>query len=327
MKLIESSTVKTSTSSVRAPLDSKLVTVVIPCMNEEGNLEKLFEYIDQTFTAMGSTLPVLLIDDGSTDNTRSILCQLCQQYSFLKVVHHSKNRGVAEVWKTAVAEASTDWILWGQADLESDPRTDIPALLENCIPGVDAIAGWRQKRGDGKNMASSIANKACRIAFGLKIHDMNWTKLVRRELLTELPITLITHRYLLAVLAGQGHTVTETPTPWYPRFSGQSKFGKKRLFTSAVDFSRALSWFYILQPIQSNASYVSTWMNDIALSFRAGYRVFRMQRKLSYSSSEFSPASRPSPVKLQQREFETNTTVVNIRRYRELALSKIASAA
>ncbi|MEM9163541.1 MAG: glycosyltransferase family 2 protein, partial [Cyanobacteria bacterium P01_F01_bin.4] len=115
-------------------------------------------------------------------------------------------------------------------------------------PGRVAIAGWRQQRGDGKITASQLANRACRWAFGLKIHDMNWIKLVRRDALVGLPIELITHRFLLAVLARLGHSVVEVATPWHPRFSGASKFGKKRLVTSAQDFLRVLVWFYLERP-------------------------------------------------------------------------------
>jgi hypothetical protein len=72
---------------------------------------------------------------------------------------------------------------------------------------------------------------------------MNWIKLVRRDLLVNLPVEKITHRYLLAVLAAQGYHITEVPTPWHTRHSGKSKFGKGRLLTSALDFVNLWWWF------------------------------------------------------------------------------------
>ena len=227
-----------------APLSqTRSVTVVIPALNEEGNLEKLLLALEQTFQNLSFTLPVLLIDDGSTDDSPQILTQLRQQYSFLEVMRHPQRRGVTEVWQTALAHVTTDWVFWGQADLESDFQTDLPLLLEACVPGVDAVAGWRQRRGDGKIFASTLANFACRLAFGLKIHDMNWIKLVRRDLLAFLPLEVITHRYLLAILAGWGYHIIEVPTPWHPRHSGKSKFGRGRLIASAADFLRVWWWF------------------------------------------------------------------------------------
>lgn len=229
--------------SLEPACQSRSITVVIPALNEEGNLEKLLLNFEETFQNLGFTLPVIVIDDGSTDNSPILLADLSNKYEFLKVIRHSVRRGVTGVWKTALAHVKTDWIFWGQADLESDPRSDLPLLLKACVPGVDAVAGWRQKRGDGKIIASSVANMTCRLVFGLKIHDMNWIKLIRRDVLLNLPLEKITHRYLLAVLAARGYEVTEVPTPWHDRYSGKSKFGKGRLVTSAIDFIKLWWWF------------------------------------------------------------------------------------
>ncbi len=225
------------------PVGSGSITVIIPALNEEGNLQRLLLDLDQTFYYLGQTIPVLLVDDGSTDNSLQLLIGLSRNYPWLKVIRHPQRRGVTGVWKTALAHTTSDWLYWGQADLESDFRTDLPLLLAACVPGVDGVAGWRQQRGDGKILASNFANWACSLAFGLKIHDMNWIKLVRRDLLAALPLDLVTHRYLLAILAGWGYQITEVPTPWHPRHSGQSKFGKGRLIASALDFWQVWWWF------------------------------------------------------------------------------------
>ncbi|MFQ4168353.1 glycosyltransferase family 2 protein [Scytonema millei] len=259
------------------PSLSRSVTIVIPCLNEEGNLEKLFHTLDCTFQSLGFTLPVLLIDDGSTDGTPQILAQLCTQYSYLKTIRHPQKRGVTGVWKTAIAHVTTEWVFWGQADLESDFQTDLPILLEACVPGVDGVAGWRQQRGDGKVMASKFANLACRMSFGLKIHDMNWIKLVRRDILTKVPFEVVTHRYLLAILAGWGYNITEVPTPWHPRFSGQSKFGRGRLVTSAMNFSRTWWWFHIENRLLLPLQYIPAMFKAVDVGFRAGKEAFDMQ--------------------------------------------------
>ena len=301
--------------TVLSPLTSRSVTIVIPTLNEEGNLEKLFEYLHQTFESLGYTLPVLVVNDGSTDRSPDILRQLQQRYNFLRVVHHSQRRGVAEVWATALRHVKTDWIFWGQADLESDPRSDIPALLKAYHPGVDAIAGWRQQRGDGKVMASSIANFACRLVFGSPIHDMNWIKLIRRDLLAPLPITLITHRYLLPVISAQGHTVIETPTPWHPRYSGSSKFGRKRLITSAKDFVRAATWFYVLQPVEIVGTYMSIMLKAIDAGFTTAKRTWELQLQ---SSKVPVQTHSVSPTLLLE-----NTSIRAMAQHLELAATKV----
>ena len=259
------------------PSLSHSVTIVIPCLNEEGNLEKLFQILDRTFQSLGFTLPVLLVDDGSTDDTPQIVVRLCASYPYLKTICHSKRRGVTGVWKTAIAHVDTEWIFWGQADLESNFQTDLPLLLEACVPGVDGVAGWRQQRGDGKVMASKFANLACRMFFGLKIHDMNWIKLVRRDILTEIPFNIVTHRYLLAVLAGWGYNITEVFTPWHPRFSGESKFGRGRLIASGISFLRALCWFHVERQLHQPRLYISAAFKAIHVGSRAGREAFELQ--------------------------------------------------
>jgi hypothetical protein len=185
--------------------------------------------------------------------------------------------GVTGVWQTALAHIRTDWLLWGQADLESDPLTDIPALLRAYEPGVDAIAGWRQQRGDGKVLASTLANQSCHQAFGLNIHDMNWIKLIRREALMAVPIERTTHRFLLAALAGLGYRVIETPTPWHPRFAGESKFGKKRLLTSARDFLGVLSWFYIERRLRVVTQAAISLHKSTGVALKAAKNAFSQQ--------------------------------------------------
>ncbi|NET56891.1 MAG: glycosyltransferase family 2 protein [Symploca sp. SIO2E6] len=238
-------TVDTLLTTIEKPIISGSVTIVIPVLNEAGNLPRLLSLLEETFLHLGYELPVLVINDGSTDETPQILGDLQQQYLFLKVVHHERCQGVTQVWKTALTQVQTDWLFWGQGDLESDPRVDVPTLLNAATMGVDAIAGWRQNREDGKICSSQLANRVCQLAFGMTIHDMNWVKLIRRDALVDLPLELVTHRYLLAVLSAMGYRVIEVPTPWYPRFSGVSNFGYGRLFTSTLDFIRVLVWFYL----------------------------------------------------------------------------------
>ena len=126
-KLVESIRKKLATQD--NPLISRSVTVVIPCLNEEGNLVELLRRFQNAFDRLGFELPGLVVDDGSTDQTPEILAQLSEQYVFLQVTRHSQCRGVAAVWQTALDLVTTDWIFWGQADLESDPETDLEALL------------------------------------------------------------------------------------------------------------------------------------------------------------------------------------------------------
>ncbi len=236
---------------IEPPLESHSVTVVTCACNERDNLKPLLSQVEKAFEDLGFRLPMLLIDDGSTDNSESILKELEIQYDFLTVICHSRRFGLTECLKTAIAHTNTDWLYLTPCDLESDPKIDLPLLINGCKPGIDVVAGWRQNRQDGKILASTIANFTCRLTFGLNIHDMNWIKLIRRDLLIMLPLEKVTYAYVLPVLAALGYRIIEIPTPWYSRTAGRSKFGTKRLITSAQSFWKLWWWFYFQYSSQS----------------------------------------------------------------------------
>lgn len=227
-----------------APPPVTSISIVVAALNEAANLPAFCEAAALTFTRLGFTCPVVVINDGSTDQSPAILADLSQQYPFLRVIHHPQRRGLTEVLKTALQHTHSDWLYLTAADLESDIQTDLPQLLAACRPGVDAVAGWRQGRRDQKNLASAIANLTCRLGFGLKVHDMNWVKLVRRNLLLALPLERVTHRYILPVLAGLGYCIVEVPTVWHARRAGKSNFGHSRLFSSGREFWMLWWWFH-----------------------------------------------------------------------------------
>jgi glycosyltransferase involved in cell wall biosynthesis len=230
---------------IASPLESHSVTIVTSAFNEKYNLPSLLSCIDKTFQNLGLTLPMLLIDDGSIDGGEAVIAELENQYDFLTVIRHSQRLGLTECLKTVIANTDTDWLYLTPADLESDPSTDLPILLNACESGIDVVAGWRQNRRDGKTLASTIANLTCRLSFGLKIHDMNWIKLIRRDILVNLPLERVTYAYILPVLAGLGYHIVEAPTPWHPRRFGKSKFSSERLIRSAQNFGKLWWWFYI----------------------------------------------------------------------------------
>ena len=142
------------------------------------------------------------MDDGSTDGTGAIADALAASYPFLRVIHHRRNQGLTAALRTGFAAVRGDLILFLPADLESDPEIDIPMLLGKLDEGYDVVAGWRQGRKEGKVFASGIYNTVSRWLFGLNIHDMNWIKGFRREVIETLPpLRSDWHRFLLHIAA------------------------------------------------------------------------------------------------------------------------------
>lgn len=215
------------------------VSVLVPAHNEEDNVAELVARVGQAFDALGldaGRAELVLVNDGSTDNTGALAGQLCERYPFLRVVHHRRNLGLTAALHTGFGAVRGDLILFLPCDLESDPITDIPLLMNKLCEGYDVVAGWRQGRKEGKVFASGIYNAVSRRLFGLTAHDMNWIKGFRREVIETLPpLRSDWHRFLLHIAAHQGYRIGEVPVEWHRRRAGRSKFGFSRIPISLLD--------------------------------------------------------------------------------------------
>ncbi len=215
------------------------VSVLVPAHNEEDNVAELVARVGQAFDALGlgaDRAELVLVNDGSTDSTGRLAEQLRARYPFLRVVHHRRNLGLTAALHTGFGAVGGDLILFLPCDLESDPATDIPLLLEKLNEGYDVVAGWRQGRKEGKVFASGIYNTVSRRLFGLTAHDMNWIKGFRREVVESLPpLRSDWHRFLLHIAAHQGYRIGEVPVEWHRRRAGRSKFGFSRIPISLLD--------------------------------------------------------------------------------------------
>lgn len=223
------------------------VSVLAPAHNEVGNIAELVARVDRAFAARGLAAgagELVLIDDGSTDGTGPLADELCGAYPCLRVIHHRRNLGLTAALRTGFRAVRGELILFLPADLESDPETDIPLLLDKLAEGYDVVAGWRQGRKEGKVFASGIYNLVSRVLFGLRLHDMNWIKGFRRDVIETLPpLRSDWHRFLLHIAAHQGYCIGEVPTPWHKRRSGRSKFGFSRIPISLLDV--LVVWFLL----------------------------------------------------------------------------------
>ena len=137
--------------------------------------------------------------------------------------------------RTGFRHCRGDIVIFLPADLESDPEEDIPKLIAKLNEGYDVVAGWRQGRRDGKVLASTVANLVSRRVFGLAVHDLNWIKAFRREVIESIHLRSDWHRFILMLAAAQGYQIGEVQVNYYPRTKGKSHFGLGRLPVSLLD--------------------------------------------------------------------------------------------
>ena len=211
------------------------VSIIIPAFNEEGNVAELFERIAEGFRLAGGTGETVFVDDGSTDSTWARVEEACKAHPGIVPVRHRRNLGLSEALNTGFRNVSGDHVIFLPADLQSDPAEDIPTLHKALCDDHDVVVGWRIGRREGKLFVSLIYNFLCRHLFGLDAHDLNWIKGFRREVIQEIHLRSDWHRYIVILAAQRGFRVKEVRTPYHPRHSGRSKFGRKRIMRGLLD--------------------------------------------------------------------------------------------
>jgi glycosyltransferase involved in cell wall biosynthesis len=218
-------------------LELPLLSVVIPARNEEATIYQVVERSFCAFAELGCSGEVLVVDDGSTDSTGAILADLQTVYPLLRVFTHRRSQGMTAGMQRMFHASRGDIVILIPADMESDPLADIPTLVRAMeAHKLDVVAGWRQGRRDGKVMASALYNFVMRTLANVPVHDGNWIKAMRREVVENLPpLRSDWHRFLLMIAAHQGFRIGETPTFYQPRKAGISKFGWERIPISLLD--------------------------------------------------------------------------------------------
>ncbi len=209
-----------------------LVAVVVPVKNEAPNVLPLIAEIESALTGRFA-FEIVYVDDGSTDQTPTVLTQALAAHPTLRVFRHRTSCGQSQAIATGVRMARAGLIATLDGDGQNDPA-DIPALIEqwqSAEPSVQSglmIAGWRTKRKDtwARRLASRFANGLRARALGDNTPDTGCgTKLFPRDLFLDLPRFDHMHRYLPALVLRAGGTVRSVPVNHRPRREGHSNYG------------------------------------------------------------------------------------------------------
>jgi glycosyltransferase involved in cell wall biosynthesis len=217
------------------------VSVLVPAKDEAANLPLFMEQAAIAFASSpAQTYEVVVIDDGSMDESWELLQRLTTQYSFLRPVRHRAQRGIADSLRTGFLHARGNVLVFYPADLQFKPE-DIPRLVAPILADeADMVTGFKQGKYE-KAFVSGIYNALSRSLFHVPVKDLNSVKAYRREIMEALPVRPDWHRYMIVIAAAQGFTVTEIPVPLYPRHAGKSKFGLSRIPIGMLDMLSV--WF------------------------------------------------------------------------------------
>jgi glycosyltransferase involved in cell wall biosynthesis len=216
------------------------VSVLVPAKDESGNLPLFMEQAAAAFAGSDIRYEVIVIDDGSEDDSWTVLERLATQYPFLRLARHRARRGIADALRTGYLRARGEVLVFYPADLQFKPE-DIPRLVAPILANEsDMVTGFKQGEYE-KKFVSRIYNALSRALFHVPVKDLNSVKAYRREIMDALPVRPDWHRYMIVIAAAHGFTVTEIPVPLYPRYSGKSKFGIGRIPVGVLDMVSV--WF------------------------------------------------------------------------------------
>src|SRR5687768_193118 len=208
--------------------DAPYVSLVIPCYNEQENVPTLLERVDAAMARLGRPFEVLIIDDGSTDNTPALLAEGMKKYSWLRVLRMAKNGGQSAAFEAGFEAARGEVIASIDADLQNDPE-EIPRLVPMLDEqGVDMITGWRKDRQD-TNFRRWQSRQANRIRNWISQETVNDSasslKLYRAYAIKGLRLFNGAHRFFPTLVKMRGYKVLETPVKHSHRFAGTAKYG------------------------------------------------------------------------------------------------------
>ena len=217
------------------------VSVLVPAKDEAENLPLFMELAAEAFARNpGTRYEVVVIDDGSVDETWRVLQDLETRYDFLRAIRHRARRGIADALRTGYLNSTGQVLVFYPADLQFKPE-DIPRLVAPILADEsDMVTGFKEGRYE-KAFVSGIYNRLSRTLFHVPVKDLNSVKTYRREIMDALPVRPDWHRYMIVIAAAEGFTVTEIPVPLYPRHAGRSKFGLSRIPVGVLDMLSV--WF------------------------------------------------------------------------------------
>jgi glycosyltransferase involved in cell wall biosynthesis len=213
------------------------VSVVVPVHDEQDNVDALYEALMPSLEALGRSFEVIVVDDGSRDDTYPRLTRLAAADERLKLVRLRRNYGQTAAMSAGFDHARGQVIVPMDGDLQNDPA-DIALLLEKIDEGYDVVSGWRRDRKDSfvRRLPSRVANWLIGRVTGVRLHDYGCTlKAYRAEIVEETRLYGEMHRFLPALAHMAGASITEIPVRHHPRVSGRSKYGLGRTFKVLLD--------------------------------------------------------------------------------------------
>ena len=216
------------------------VSVVIPLYNEYESLPELAAWIDRVCHENSLSFEMIMVDDGSTDESWSTIEQLKLKYGeLLRAIRFLRNYGKSAALYCGFEQAEGEVVFTMDADLQDSPD-EIPAMRRMITEqGYDLVSGWKRKRYDpaSKRLPSKFFNWTARVVSGIKLHDFNCgLKCYRKKVIKSIEVYGEMHRYIPILAKNAGfNRIGEAEVHHRARKYGVSKFGIERMVKGYLD--------------------------------------------------------------------------------------------
>lgn len=218
------------------------ISIVVPLLNEEESLPELCAWIERVVTANNFSYEIILIDDGSDDNSWLVIEQLRSKNPNIKGIRFQRNYGKSAALNEGFKAALGNVVITMDADLQDSPD-EIPELCKMIVEdGFDMVSGWKKKRYDNtltKNIPSKFFNWATRRMSKIQLHDFNCgLKAYKNKVVKGVEVYGEMHRYIPVLAKWAGYKkIGEKVVEHRKRKYGTTKFGWERFVNGFLDLA------------------------------------------------------------------------------------------
>ncbi len=215
------------------------ISVVIPLYNEDESLPELHDWIVRVMEHHQKNYEIIMVDDGSTDNSWQVVQQLAKRNTHVKGISFMRNYGKSAALQTGFQAAKGSVVITMDADLQDSPD-EIPSLYEMImVQGYDLVSGWKKKRYDplSKTIPTKLFNYITRLFSGIQLHDFNCgLKAYKLKVVQNIEVYGEMHRYIPVIAKWNGFKkIGEKVVEHRARKYGSTKFGLERFLNGFLD--------------------------------------------------------------------------------------------
>jgi glycosyltransferase involved in cell wall biosynthesis len=251
--------------------DSKLssISAFFPCYNDSNTIPGLVRAVAGSLRRISDDYEIIVVDDGSSDNSRDVVRGLMAEVPNLRLVEHERNKGYGGALRTGFASATKDYVFYTDGDGQYDPA-EVEILTHLMVPGVDVVNGYKISRQDPwyRHIVGGAYQSVTRIMFSFPIRDVDCDfRLLRRSVFDRL--TLESNDGAICIemvrkLKDSGCRMVEVPVHHYPRAYGSSQFFKpQRIARALIGVAR---WYVRLVLLRNQKRHAQAFARSAALS-------------------------------------------------------------